>query len=81
MHCQTICRTEYAGAIDQGKFIELKWASPAMHCSQKMFSFVQQLIRKYEIGWAGSEYMDVKTTTTINKPDQPTRITLKRRTD
>lgn len=38
-----------------------------------------QIIRKFEIGWAGVDYLDVKTTTTINKPEYPVQITFKER--
>lgn len=38
-----------------------------------------QLIRKYEIGWEGVDRLDIKTTTTINKPEHPVLLTFKPR--
>lgn len=41
--------------------------------------FYSQLIRKYEIQWKGVESLDIKTTTTINKPDHPVKFAFKLR--
>ncbi|XP_031640916.1 cytochrome P450 302a1, mitochondrial [Contarinia nasturtii] len=46
---------------------------------QNMLVLMLRIIRKYEIGWAGVEYLDVKTTTTINKPEHPVKLTFKKR--
>ncbi|XP_055318512.1 cytochrome P450 302a1, mitochondrial [Sitodiplosis mosellana] len=46
---------------------------------QNMLVLMLRIIRKYEIGWMGVDHMDVKTTTTINKPDHPVKLTFKKR--
>lgn len=38
-----------------------------------------QLIRKYEIGWEGVDNLGITTSTTINKPDHPVKLTFKER--
>ncbi|XP_037044691.1 cytochrome P450 302a1, mitochondrial isoform X1 [Bradysia coprophila] len=45
---------------------------------QNMLVLMIRLVRQFEIGWAGRSGLDIKTDL-INKPDQPVRLTFKRR--
>lgn len=80
MYRETICSTEYACTVASCKCIEdythFKWKPFIIND----FYFLEfQLIRKYEIGWSGVDYLDIKTTTTINKPEHPVHLTFKKR--